>query len=223
MSSAKEIVYNWRNLISGGRLSDDDIPSYSQLKYILNYKRLQYLRQDYTKNYFDTDIMYQDLGCLELEAVDSAECCHFETGCTIYRTKELLPTPLRFSDRLGFKVNAINKTKRFELILPERAPFISYTKYPSLTEKVYWLNGRLYMRGLYAINARVIAENPEDVKRFRCGDEACYTDEGQYPLPGDMIDLITKDVLGTELKALISLGQDLENNAKDDMYERTSQ
>lgn len=223
MASAKEIIYNWRNLISGGRLSDDDIPSYSQLKFILNYKRLQYLRQDYTKNYFDTDLMYQDLGCLELEAVDSAECCHFESGCTIYRTKEVLPTPLRFSDRLGIKINAINKTKRFELILPERAPFIGYTKYPSLTEKVYWLNGRLYMRGLYAINARIIAENPEDAKRFKCDGQACYTDDSQYPLPGDMIDLITKDILSTELKALISLGQDLENDAKDNMYERTSQ
>ena len=223
MASAKEIIYNWRNLISGGRLSDDDIPSYSQLKFILNYKRLQYLRQDYTKNYFDTDLMYQDLGCLELEAVDSAECCHFESGCTIYRTKEVLPTPLRFSDRLGIKVNAINKTKRFELIHPERAPFIGYTKYPSLTEKVYWLNGRLYMRGLYAINARVIAENPEDVKRFICDNQSCYTDDSQYPLPADIIDLITKDVLSTELKALISLGQDLENDAKDNMYERTSQ
>jgi hypothetical protein len=79
------------------------------------------------------------------------------------------------------------------------------------------------MRGLYAINARVIAEDPEDVKRFSCDGIACYTDDNQYPLPGDMIDLITKDILGTELKALISLGQDLENNAKDDMYERTSQ
>lgn len=157
--------------------------------------------------------MYQDLGCLELEAVDSAECCHFESGCTIYRTKEIIPTPIRFSDRLGIKINAINKTKRFELILPERAPFITHTKYPSLTEKVYWLNSRLYMRGLYAINARVVAENPEDVKRFKCDGESCYTDDSQYPLPADIIDLITKDILSTELKALISLGQDLENDA----------
>lgn len=223
MPSKKEIIYNIRNILSGGRLNDDVIPSYSQIGFIVDYKRLVYLRQDYTKNYFDTDIMYQDLGCLELEPVDSAECCHFESGCTIYRTKEILPTPLRFSDRLGIKINAINKTKRFELILPERAPFIGYTKYPSLTEKVYWLNGRLYMRGLYAINARIIAENPEDVKRFKCDGQACYTDDSQYPLPGDMIDLITKDILSTELKALISLGQDLENDAKDNMYERTSQ
>ena len=79
------------------------------------------------------------------------------------------------------------------------------------------------MRGLHAINARVVAEDPEDVKRFKCDGDVCYNDDHQYPLPGDMIDLITKDVLGTELKALISLGQDLENNAKDDMYERTSQ
>lgn len=223
MATIKEIVYNLRNIISGGRLNDDVIPSYSQLKFIVNYKRAQYLRQDYTKNYFDNDLIYQDLGCLELEQVDSAECCSFEVGCTIYRTKEILPTPLRFSDRLAFKINAINKVKRFELILPERFPFIGNTKYPSLTEKVYWLNGRLYMRKLYAINARIAAENPDDAKRFTCGDSACYTDDSNYPLPADIIDLITKDILSTELRMLISLGQDLENNAQNEIVQGTSQ
>lgn len=212
----KEIVYNLRNILSAGRISDDTTPSYSQLKFIVNYKRAQYLRQDYTKNYFDNDLIYQDLGCLEMEPVDSAECCSFETGCTIYRTKLQIPIPLRFQDKLAIKVNAINKTKRFEVILPERYPFIGYTKFPSLTEKVFFLNNRIYTKSLFALNVRGAFENPEDAKSFVCGDEMCYTDDSQYPLPADLIDLITKDILGTEIKALISLGQDLENNAKDD-------
>ena len=37
----------------------------------------------------------------------------------------------------------------------------------------------------------------------------------EYPLPADMITLITNDILGTEMKVLLSLGQDLENNATD--------
>ena len=55
MASLSEIVYNLRNLVSAGRLSDDTSITFNQLKFIVNYKRAQYLRQDYSKNYFDND------------------------------------------------------------------------------------------------------------------------------------------------------------------------
>ena len=89
MASLSEIVYNLRNLVSAGRLSDDTSITFNQLKFIVNYKRAQYLRQDYSKNYFDNDFVYQDLGCLEMELADEAECCSFETGCQIFRTKKV--------------------------------------------------------------------------------------------------------------------------------------
>lgn len=221
--TALEIVYNWRNLMSGGRISDDIIPSFAQLKFILNYKRAQYLRQDYLKNYFDNDFIYQDLGCLEMELADSAECCSFETGCKIYRTKKVLPETLKLVDRFGIKVSAINKTNRFEIVLPERYPFIKNTKYPSLTEKIYFLNNRLYSSNLYALNVRGILSNPEDAKNFICAnDTSCYTDESQYPITADMLDLITKDVLQTEIRILMGTSPDLNNDTKPDQDQRST-
>jgi len=216
MATLTEIVYNLRNLVSAGRPSDDNIISFNQLKFIVHYKRAQYLRQDYTKNYFDNDFVYQDLGCLEMELADEAECCDFSTGCKIFRTKKTLPQFVKFTDRFGMKVNAINKTKRFELILPERFPFIGNVKYPSLTEKVFYLNNRLYSKNLYALNLRGVLTNPEEAKGYMCVDGPCFTEESEYPLTEDMLDLITKDILQTELRSLMTIGQDLENNAKDD-------
>lgn len=212
--TALEIIYNWKNIMSGGRISDDSLPSLTQLKFILRYKRAVFLRQDYNKNYFDNDFVYQDLGCLEMEQADQAECCNFEVGCTIFRTKKLLPETIKLVDRFGIKVNAINKTNRFEIVLPERYPFIKNTKYPSLTEKVYFLNNRLYSSNLYALNVRGILVNPEDAKSFICAnDTSCYTDSSQYPITADMLDLITKDVLQTELRILLGTPTDAENDA----------
>jgi len=165
-------------------------------------------------NYFDNDFVYQDLGCLEMELADSAECCSFETGCTIYRTKLLLPETIKLVDRFGIKVNAINKTNRFEIVLPERYPFVKNVKYPSLTEKVYFLNNRLYSSTLYALNVRGILTNPEEAKRFICANAtSCYTDNSQYPITADMLDLITKDVLQTEARMLMIGNTDHENNS----------
>ena len=216
MASLSEIVYNLRNLVSAGRLSDDTAISFNQLKFIVNYKRAQYLRQDYSKNYFDNDFVYQDLGCLEMELADEAECCSFETGCQIFRTKKVLPEFVKLVDRFGMKINAFNKTKRFELVLPERFPFIGNTKYPSLTEKIFYLNNRLYSKNLYGLNVRGILVNPMDARSFVCDDGPCYTEESQYPITADMLDLITKDIMQTELRMLMMTEQDFDNDASND-------
>ena len=216
MASLSEIVYNLRNLVSAGRLSDDTAIAFNQLKFIVNYKRAQYLRQDYSKNYFDNDFVYQDLGCLEMELADEAECCSFETGCQIFRTKKVLPEFVKLVDRFGMKINAFNKTKRFELVLPERFPFIGNTKYPSLTEKIFYLNNRLYSKNLYGLNVRGILVNPMDARSFVCGNGPCYTEESQYPITADMLELITKDIMQTELRMLTMTEQDFENDAAND-------
>lgn len=215
MATRKEIIYSIRNILAGGRINDDLTPSYRQIGFILDYKRAQYLRQDQTKNWFDMDTIYQDLGVLTMEEVDSAECCCFESGCTIYRTAKEIPQLLRFKLKYAIKVNAINKTKRFELVLPERFEFINYTKFGRLTTPVYFLNNRLYTQDLAALNIRAVLSNPTDAKGFECGDGECFNDDMEYPLPADMITLITSDILGTEMRTLLSLGQDLENNATD--------
>jgi len=211
----REIIYNILNILSSGRRSDDASISYRQVSFIFDYKRSTYIRRDQEKNWFDMDTIYQDLGVLAMEEVDSAECCCFESGCTIYRTVKEIPDVLRFNLRYGIKINAINKTKRFELVLPERFEFTGYTKFGRLTIPVYFLNNRIYTQDLAALNIRAVLSRPDDAKGFICGDSECFNDDMQYPLPADMITLITNDILGTEMKTLLSLGQDLENNATD--------
>lgn len=221
MSSRKEIIYNIKNIIASGRISDDQSVSYRQIGFIFDYKRAQYLRQDQKKNWFDMDTIYQDLGILEMEQVDSSECDCFPTGCTIYRTKKLIPEMIRFSLKYGVKVNAINRTKRFELVLPERFEFTGYTKFGRLTIPIYFLNNRFYTKDLAAMNVRAVLASPDDAKGFDCNGTECFNDDMEYPLPADMITLITADILNTELKVLLSLAQDLENNATD-KNERTN-
>ncbi len=215
MATRKEIIYNILNILQGGRISDDMSISYRQIGFIFDYKRAQYIRQDQTKNWFDLDMIYQDLGVLQMEEVDSAECCCFESGCTIYRTVKEIPEVLRFKLKYAIKVNAINKTKRFEVVLPERFEFIGYTKFGRLTEAVFFLNNRLYTQDIAALNVRAVLADPLDAQGFQCGDGECFTDDMEYPLPADMITLITNDILSTELKILMGMAQDLENNATD--------
>lgn len=215
MATRREIIYNLLNIIQSGRVSDDRSISYRQIGFILDYKRAQYIRQDQTKNWFDMDTIYQDLGVLAMEEIDSAECCCFESGCTIYRTVKEIPKTLRFQLKYAIKVNAINKTRRFEVVLPERFEFIGFTKFGRLTEAVFFLNNRLYTQDIAALNVRAVLEDPLDAKGFQCGETECFNDDMEYPLPADMITLITNDIMNTEIRTLLSMVQDLENNATD--------
>lgn len=215
MATRKELIFNIQNILSGGRKSDDFSISYRQIGFIFDYKRAQYLRQDQSKNWFDMDTVYQDLGIFQMEEVDASECCCFESGCTVYRTVLTIPEVLRYKLKYGLKIGAIDKKKRFEIVLPERFDFTGYTKFGRLTIPVYYLNNRIYAQDIAAINIRGVLASPEDARGYTCGTTSCFTDDMEYPLPADMITLITNDILGTEMKALLSLGQDLENNATD--------
>lgn len=220
MASKQEIVYNLLNIIEGGRLSDDAVvPSFNQLSFIVDYKRAQYIRQDQTKNYYDNDQFYQDLGCINMIKVDKAECCTINLDCEVLRTEVKIPNLLRIENKLALKSSAIDRQTRFTIILPERSPFLGHTKFPQLGLKMYWLNGYLYIpetMDIRAINVRGILANPADAKTFVCDGEACYSNSSDYPLTPDMLDLITKDILSTELKMLISITPDESNDGQNE-------
>lgn len=217
MSSKSEIVYNLLNIISAGRLHDDFSPSFNQLSFIVDYKRAQYIRQDQTKNYYDNDQFYQDLGCINMIKVDKAECCTIGLDCEVLRTEVKIPNLLRIENKLALKASAIDRQTRFTIILPERSPFLGHTKFPQLGLKMYWLNGYLYIpetMNIRAINVRGMLANPSDAKSFVCDGEACYSNSSDYPITPDLLDLITKDILSTELKVLISIAPDEANDAQ---------
>jgi hypothetical protein len=213
-----EIVYNWLNLIKAGRISDDFTPSVNQLSFIADYKRAQYIRQDQTKNYFDTDQFYQDLGCIKMIKVDKAEYCTIGLDCDVLRTEFKIPAIIRLKEKYGLKISAVDRQTRFTIILPERSPFLSNTKFPQLGVKVYFLNGYIYIPetiDIRAINVRAILEKPEQAKTFICDGEACYTNNSDYPMTADMIDLITKDIMNTELSVLMKMIPDEANDGSD--------
>jgi hypothetical protein len=219
MSTEREIVYNILNIHAGGRLSDDFVPSYNQVKFMLKYCRAMFIRRDLDLNWFSSKIYEQDLGELKMIPVDKAEAPCFELGCNVYRTEEKLPKFLRLKSKEGITfTGAVDKTTRIDLILPERASFIKYSKYTNSIPRLYYLNNYIYSTSddLIYINVRGILENPEDANNYLCDGEACYTNDSEYPLPADMIQQITDLILSKEMSYMLRQSPDLENNATQD-------
>lgn len=173
---------------------------------IINYRAL-FIRQDYTKTGYVDPLHVQDLGCVQTEVTDSAECCTIESECPVVRTVEELPTPVRFKGLADFSfVGSINKYTRFSMIIPEEQEYIAYNKYTYNQPRYFYRNNRVYLLNVPEgyINIRGIFSDPRVAAKFkRCGsDEACYTDDDRFPCPEDMIVGITNGILTGELRML---------------------
>ena len=57
-----EIIYNVKNLLAGGILSDDLDLSISQMAFIIDYYRARLVKQDQDKGRFNTELYIQNLG-----------------------------------------------------------------------------------------------------------------------------------------------------------------
>lgn len=211
-----ELVYNILNIWAGGRLSDDFIPSYNQVAFMVRYVRALLIRRDLNENWDVNPDYYQDLGCIKLIKADKAECCEIDLDCDILKTELKLPKPLRLKTKVAILVNAIDKQTLIDVIVPQRSPYIKYSKYTSKIPRVYYLNGYLYVPNtleLTYLNVRAILENPEEANDFLCDGEACYTSESEYPIPIDMVQPLTEMILSKEMNYMLRTAPDETNNS----------
>lgn len=214
MASLNEIVHSIADKLG----KPTDYLLLNNLKFsVINYRAL-FIRQDFTKTHQYNPLFIQDLGCVEMQRIDSAECCDLESDCLVTRSVLEIPDPVRLKGIEDFTfVGGIDKKTRYTMILPEESAYVEYSKYTKKFPRYYYMNKRIYITDpVDYINVRGIFEDPREASKFkRCDDnEACYTDDSVFPCPADMIIGITNGIIGGELKILqeSNTGKDVKTN-----------
>ena len=203
-----EIAYNMLNLVRGGKTSHHENISLEQIKFNIRYYRAMLIRRE------------QDLGCLTLDIIDGSKCCGLDIGCEVARTKLPIPKTVRFNfeDAITF-VGGGDGLTRIPLITPNIVKYAQYEKYTSQNQKAYMIEDYLYIlnpKGLEFVNIRGVFENPEDVAKYDCPTGICYNESSDYPIPMDMVEMLTKGILGGELQMVSQTINDTQNNAMQD-------
>tara|TARA_Y100000992_G_scaffold6306_1_gene4021 strand:+ start:11284 stop:11946 length:663 start_codon:yes stop_codon:yes gene_type:complete len=212
-----EIAYNILNLVRAGRSSNDDIISLDQIKFNIQHYRAMFIRRDYNRNGFVSNTLEQDLGCLDIIKVDASKCCNLPIDCPVYRTKRKLPRTVRFNFRDAFTfIGKPNGTGTIPRVEAYEIEYIPYDKYTSGQTKFYVIDDYIYVynpKGLEAINVRGVFEDPETVAEFAtCNDGECYDEHSPYPLPMDMVSLITNGIAAGELTLMGTGKNDTSND-----------
>jgi hypothetical protein len=215
-----EIAYNILNLVRGGRSSNNEHISTSQIKFKVKYYRAMLIRRDFARNGIITRHLEQDLGCLELIKVDASKCCNLPTECAVYRTVKKVPRTVRFnfSDAITH-VGDVSGTGTIPIVDSNAVQWLPYDKYTKNKMKAYMIEDYIYIYnadGLKFINIRGIFEDPEDVALFDCDGSDCYNDDMDFPIPMDMLQTITQGIMSGELMMLASSVNDTTNDTLQD-------
>ena len=215
-----EIAYNILNLVRGGRSSNNDHISLSQIKFNVKYYRAMLVRRDFTRNGIITRHLEQDLGCLELQKVDASKCCNLPVDCAVYRTKKKIPRTVRFSFKDAIThVGDVTGLGTIPMVEPHMVEFLPYDKYTKSQKKAYMIEDYLYVYnadGLKFVNVRGVFEDPEEVALFDCDGSDCYDDDSEFPIPMDMVQIITSGLMSGELMLLSSSVNDTTNDTMQD-------
>lgn len=215
-ASLNEIANNIRNLLRGGRSSNDDLMSLDQIKYQIKYYRSLLIRRDMQRNLDRSNSFEQDLGHIELENVDSAESPNFFSGNIISKSKKQIPTPIRLKNSEALTYIAIDD--KFGTQIPVldgvRTSWQQYNKYTSDTSFAVYRDGYLYIYNNISVSrayVRGIFEDPEQVFEFT--DENglnLYDENSPFPISQDMLQQITQSLINGEGNFLLKTPNDNE-------------
>lgn len=207
-------------------IGDDDSIDIRQIKSDVHNERARWISRDIENKRYIQPSFIQDLGCVELEIADPADCCDISLGCSIMRTKKEIPDTIASKHGDGIlRVGYINKTLTPMLYIPySRVPYTNSGRFNKQIIYVFRVKNRLYLvsdednddlKLLEYINVRGIFENPSQVKDFvSCDGDPCYTDDDEYPITRKIRLIIEQSIKQIYIPREALAPSDTSNDAK---------
>lgn len=218
MLTLRHIVADARNIANSGKNNYSFRISDEQFAFWVHEIRAMLISQAIGKRQDISDVWIQELPCMELELVDSSDCCFITTDCYILKTKLKVPTTVETAlDNLILRVTTpygdiISKSNPFE------AKYNRYNKYSGSKRQWYLNNGYLYITNetlLEYVNIFAIFEDPEELTNYLgCSNvTGCFNWDSKYPCSLKMANDITNIIMQTKVTSFLQMPFDTTNDA----------
>ena len=211
------MVYDLKNLVSGGIQSDDSRPSDRQVAYWVNQTRSQLIRQEFSQRGKIHDSWLQHF-IMEFEEVNASidPNCYPDCNDTVWRRRCKMPMTIQRGHKNGvIAVLSLESGTSYQQTSFHRQQWHKHSKYTKNDKRWYIKGDYMYIIGSKAKNLQVSAllEDPEEIANCqKCEPEECYTWDSPYPITMEMAGKIT-DILIKKMGIIIEAPEDLNNNA----------
>jgi hypothetical protein len=218
MVTLNKLVFDIRNIAYGGELTDDLKISERQVAYWVAQARALFIRQELSARMSPADSWIQHLKCVDLELIDSSECCDVDLGCFILKSIKKIPGTIKRRDRNNIlSVESLDGEYSYSETTSFRRKYAQYNKYTATGKRWYLKNDHLYISGdktTLGVTLSGIFEDPEEVREFKtCTGETCFTWDSEYPVDLGMATRITDIILSSKMGIARQMPGDATNNA----------
>ena len=223
MITLNKLTYDLLELIRGN-ITDDDELDLRQIEYWIHNQRALWLKNEMSRFRSIDDDLVQDLGCVEIELADASSCTAFPVGCSILRTKKIIPDTIDLHHKSAItRVGPVNSVQRaFSFVPYNRAIFSGNGRFSKETVYAFLLNDRMYLRfndnnelakSLTEINIRGVFEEPTEVADFTNPDGTpCYSKNSKYPVSRSMINYMKAEIVKSDLRFKLMAPSDSVND-----------
>lgn len=224
-----QIIYNIKNLISGGLTTDDTKLSNEQWSFIIDYYRAKLFKQEQDKGRNELSLYDQPLGYVDLIQTDKNECCTLPfSGSCILRTRLKIPVPLQTGSNLNITFVGLSDGTPMIQDKINSVYWSLANKYTGEAGRWYYYNGYIYIVNppsdmLETIIVRGVFQDPSAAIKFKTCDcpsngldcNAFSPFSIEYPMPLNMVDILVKLIAQTEVTLLRSISTDTTNDSQD--------
>lgn len=194
MSTLNEIVYTIKNSADRGTATRAQSLSDRQLIHYINVTR-NFLISKYIEkgNSFPVALL-QDLGCLQLQEVDQANCPDYIWGDDVKMA--VFPDILELKDNMGLGFfGLVDKRTRIYVPSSNYGNLDDFSRFKPNRSRIGYMigNNTIYLKGegvekLCAVNIQGVFKDPTLISYYSAeGIEHCYDkNKDQYPITGDL-------------------------------------
>lgn len=203
MATLNQLVYNIRNLASGGKTNRAHPYSDAQIEFWIRYYRNLLVTRDILRSGGVDQDLIQDLGCLTLTKADATLCSKYCWGETVYYV--CLPEMLDLPNNMAIEYfGLVNKQTKIPISEYNYGSYANYNRF--VPRRIYGerIGSTIYLHNvndmypLEGVNARIVAENPAEL--IACGAElVCFDkDKDPYPISANLVQPMMDMILQKE-------------------------
>lgn len=180
------------------------------VKFSVKYWRAFLIRNDVAKNGGSDQFLQKTY--FDLEKVDKADDCAIALGCTILRTVNKIPKPVRLKTDVALKFVGDAFGTPFAYTEFEEYKYTLSNKFTSKEIKYCTINERIYVFNntkLKKLAVQAIWADPDKVNKA-CSSDSCLTEDMEFPMGDDMAQAIINGILSQEFKIQNPLDEEVD-------------
>ena len=207
MATLNKIAYNIKNIVEGGVGSDDSNLSLRQIKQMIHVKRAELLLK-YTDNGRKTSE-----SCYQVDALTpSSSGAIYKPVLGFNNNRAIRSIAFRDSSSVEASMELLPIIQDHDRMFIQSSRFMRNVtkKYATLQDnKVFIFEGDSIVAG-GTLDFKAIFSNPTTVSTYIDDDTT------EYPIPDELISVLTQEIIGKEVALLYNLSANTPNNQTDE-------